>query len=113
METKALATTSARRWLALGILAALLLGGWLYARSTMGGTVEAGTAYGAHVACSCRYIAGRSMEDCEKDKLEGMELIRFSDDSSASAVTASVPTLASATARYREGYGCLLDPYEG
>ena len=101
-----------RKWVWFALIAALLVAGWLYARSSFGGTAQAGTAYGAHVACSCRYIAGRSMEDCEKDRLEGMELVRFSDDPAASAVTASVPTLASATARYREGYGCLLDPYE-
>lgn len=73
----------------------------------------AGTAYGARVACSCRFVAGRSMENCAKDKLAGMELIRLSADEEAKSVTASVPLIASETARLREGYGCVLDRWEG
>lgn len=73
------------------------------------GDAAAGTAYGARVACSCRFVAGRSMEDCAKDKLSGMELLRFSDDEEAKSVTASMPLVASDTARLRDGYGCVLD----
>ena len=76
------------------------------------GNATAGTAYGARVACSCRYVAGRSLEDCEKDKLAGMEMIRLSDDDAAKSVTASVPLIAEATARYRKGYGCVMDEWE-
>ena len=75
------------------------------------GDAAAGTAYGARVACSCRFVAGRSMDDCAKDKLAGMELVRFSADDGAKSVTASLPAIASATARYREGYGCVLDKW--
>ncbi len=73
---------------------------------------ELGSAYAARVACSCRQVAGRSLEDCEKDKLDGMEMISLSEDEEARSVTASVPLMASATARYKEGYGCVLDPWE-
>lgn len=76
------------------------------------GDATAGTAYGARVACSCRFVAGRSLDDCAKDKLAGMELIRLSDDDAAKSVTATVPLIAEATARYRKGYGCVLDPWE-
>lgn len=82
----------------------------------MRGDVAAGTAYGARVACSCRFVAGRSMEDCAKDKLAGMGLIRLSADEDARSVTASVPLLGHETARLRDGYGCVLDgwpPREG
>ena len=72
------------------------------------GDAIAGTAYGARVACSCRFVAGRSMKDCEKDKLAGMEMIRLTADEAAKSVTASVPLLASDTAAYRKGYGCVL-----
>lgn len=71
----------------------------------------AGTAYGARVACSCRFVAGRSLEDCRKDRLAGMGLIRFSEDADARSVTASVPLIASDTARLREGYGCVLESW--
>lgn len=53
------------------------------------------------------------MEDCAKDKLAGMELIRLRADEEAKSVTASLPLVASATARLREGYGCVLDRWEG
>ena len=73
----------------------------------------AGTAYLARVACSCRYVAGRSLEDCEKDRLAGMEMIGLSEEPQFRSVTASAPGIASATASYREGYGCLLEEWEG
>lgn len=72
------------------------------------GDATAGTAYGARVACSCRFVAGRSLEDCAKDKLSGMGLIRFTADDKAKSVTASIPLLARETARLRPGYGCVL-----
>lgn len=75
------------------------------------GDAAAGAAYGARVACSCRFVAERSMEDCAKDKLGGMELVRLSADEDAKSVTATVPLLATETARLRDGYGCVLDPY--
>lgn len=76
------------------------------------GDAIAGTAYGARVACSCHYVAGRSMGDCAKDKLAGMEIVRFSADEGSKSVTASVPLIAHATARLRDGYGCVLEPWE-
>lgn len=72
------------------------------------GDAAAGAAYGARVACSCRFVAGRSMESCARDKLAGMDLIRFSADEETRSVTASVPLVASETAALREGYGCVL-----
>jgi hypothetical protein len=78
----------------------------------MRGDAAAGTAYGARVACSCRFVAGRNMDDCAKDKLAGMEMIRFSANEDAKSVTASVPLIASETARLREGYGCVLESWQ-
>lgn len=72
------------------------------------GDAVAGAAYGARVACSCRFVAGRSMEDCARDKLAGMGMIRLSADEEAKSVTASVPLITSETATFREGYGCVL-----
>ncbi len=98
----------------LVVLAAMLAGLWF---SSIGerlrGDAAAGTAYGARVACSCRFVAGRSMDDCRKDKLAGMEMVRLTADEEARSVTASVPLLASDTARFRKGYGCLLAPWNG
>lgn len=71
------------------------------------------TAYSARVACSCRFVAGRSLADCAKDKLAGMELVTLVDDPAARSVTARFPLIASTTATYREGYGCVLEKWEG
>ena len=95
--------------LALVVLAGAL--GWYY-RQPIAGYTTIGTAYGARTACSCRYIAGRDLGDCEKDFEPGMELVFLSDDEEERSVTARVPLLSSATARYREGFGCVLDPWK-
>lgn len=75
------------------------------------GDAAAGSAYAARVACSCRFVAGRSMEDCGKDKLAGMGMIRIRADEETKSVTASVPLVASETASLSEGYGCVLQSW--
>jgi len=99
-----------RTWLivALVALSALLAAVW----RPLNGYAAVGTAYGAHVACSCRYAGGRSLADCEKDFEGGMELVSLSEDRAAKSVTASFPLLGSTTATYREGWGCVLEPWE-
>ncbi len=98
-------------WLVLAMLAGLgAMAGWMRWGDELSRTAAAGTAYGARVACSCRFVAGRSLEDCARDKVAGMGLVRLSEDPEAKSVTATVPLLGSDTARYREGYGCVLPP---
>ena len=82
-------------------------------RAVIGGYGDVSTAYSARVACSCRFVAGRSLEDCEKDLLAGMELVSLSENADAKSVTASFPLVTSDTATYREGYGCVLEEWEG
>lgn len=118
MENPDLATRKsgyrARRWPYLLIVAFVLAAlAWWRWGAGLRDDATAGTAYMARVACSCRYVAGRSLEDCEKDRLAGMEIIRLSEDTQFRSVTASAPLIASATASYREGYGCLLEEWEG
>ncbi|HEX2794874.1 MAG TPA: hypothetical protein VHN58_10660, partial [Croceicoccus sp.] len=36
---------------------------------------RAGTAFGARVGCSCHYVGGRAVGDCEKDFVDGMALV--------------------------------------
>ena len=100
-----------RRWrsgLALTVvllaLAAVLARGSLHARAM------AGTSFGARIGCSCRYVEGRTMDSCKGDTEPGMEIVSVSDDPTDQAVTGSVPLLANRTARYKKGFGCLLDP---
>ncbi len=86
------------------ILVALLA----YNYSSIKGQLAIGTAYGARVACSCHYVGGRDIEDCEKDFEPGMELIGLSVDEERNRVTASALLIESATAEFREGWGCVM-----
>ncbi|HQV02482.1 MULTISPECIES: hypothetical protein [unclassified Novosphingobium] len=99
-----------RRMLMLGLalIVALLAVFW----KPLNGYAQAGTAYGARVACSCRFVGGRELSDCKKDFEPGMELVRLSEDAKARSVTASFPLLSSQTATYREGPGCQLEPWQ-
>lgn len=101
----------ANRLLWAGAVFVALLAVWAAFGAAAIGYARAGTAYGARVACSCRYVAGRSLEDCAKDKLAGMELVTLSDDDAVRSVTARMLILASDTATYRKGYGCVLQPW--
>ena len=101
------------KWIyALAALAALLvlLLAWNWAALRARAAVGAG--FGARVTCSCRYVEGRSMDSCKSDKEPGMALVTLSDHAESRSVQASVPFLASRTARYRKGWGCLLDPLD-
>ncbi len=92
--------------LALFIL--ILAAVFAYNYSFIKGQLGIGTAYGARVACSCHYVGGRDLTDCKKDFEPGMEVIGLSLDDEKRRVTASVPLLASATAEFREGWGCVI-----
>lgn len=102
-----------RRWpLVLGVLIAIVFAtGWTY-RESAEGYARVSTAYSARVACSCRFVSGRSLEDCAKDRLEGMELVTLVEDAERKSVTARFPLIASDTAIFREGYGCVLEPWD-
>ena len=90
-------------------LAALVAGGIAYGVSIKP-QAELGAAYGARVACACRYIGGRSLENCERDFEPGMELVWLNEDPGAKRITARVPLLARRSAQFREGLGCLIEP---
>ena len=94
------------RNVALALVAVAVL--WLaWNWSSIKGQAQLGASYGAHVACSCRYIAGRDLKSCETDFEPGMELVSVSDDPDNKRVTASVPFLAEAVAERRGDFGCV------
>lgn len=103
-----------RPWLvgSIVVLLVLLIAAVIYA-IRMRPTLELGVGYGAHVICSCRYIGGRDMESCYNDYEPGMEPIMIDDDEEEKRVTAYVPILASRSAQFREGLGCVLEPLPG
>ncbi|MBU2588514.1 MAG: hypothetical protein KJ872_10410 [Alphaproteobacteria bacterium] len=98
-------------WLLVLIVAALGAAVWAF-REPINGYGSIASAYSARVACSCRFVAGRSLDDCTKDKLAGMEAVTLSDDPATQSVTARFPLVADATATYRKGYGCVLEKWE-
>ena len=81
--------------------------------TAIAGFSQAGTGFAAKAACSCRYVAGRDMDSCSADLPADMWAIRLSEDEAAQSVTARVPLIESAEAQYREGYGCVLEDWEG
>lgn len=91
-----------------GLFILVLTGLFFYNLAFIKGQLDVGTSYGARVACSCHYIGGRDLTDCEKDFEPGMELIGLSIDPDRKRVTASVPLMESATAEFREGWGCIM-----
>lgn len=98
------------RWLLVPVLALAAALAWYW--PTIHGYAITGTSYGARVACSCRFVGGRGLKDCEKDFEPGMALVTLSEDLSAKSVTARFPLIASQTATYRPGWGCQLEPWK-
>lgn len=75
------------------------------------------TAYGARVACVCRYVSNRPLESCQGDiAVAGLgrtaSLMSLSEDAEARTLSASVPLLASQTATFDKDRGCQLEPWE-
>lgn len=93
------------------LLAVVLLAALAWFWRPLNSYAVTGAAVGARVACSCRYVEGRSLGDCRKDFEPGMALLRVSEDEAARSVTASFPPLARQTATFREGAGCVLEKW--
>jgi len=91
------------------VLAAVLLA---FYWSTLMAYARTGASYGARTACSCHYEGGRDLADCKKDFEPGMGLISLGADAGTKSVTARFPLLARQTATYREGWGCVLEPWQ-
>lgn len=94
-------------------VALLVIGvGTYFFRTPIHGYLSAGTAYGARIGCSCHYVAGRPLGDCSKDLSEpGLGMVMLGADEQKKNVTARVPLLASQTAVFRKGWGCVLEPW--
>jgi hypothetical protein len=97
--------------IALAIALALAVASFFWGGKVHGLT-QAGTAYGAKNACSCRFLAHRELDSCYADFVPGMETVFLSEDAEDRAVTAWIPLLASNTAHFSEGSGCVLDRWE-
>jgi hypothetical protein len=92
----------------IGVLAFAAVAWLLFNLSDLRSQAKLATAYGAHIACSCKFIAGRELDNCTRDFEPGMEMVSLSQDEPRKRVTASIPILASATAERRGSYGCIV-----
>jgi hypothetical protein len=92
-------------WGTLAVLVGLIA--WFH--TPIMGYARTGASFGAHITCSCRYIAGRSLEDCRKDFEKGMGLVMLSDNPTTKTVTARFPLLSAQTATYHDGQGCVAE----
>src|SRR5687768_9233328 len=107
MQGTGMRTTRYLRWAALLLaVAAALYCAWHWSAWRYRAGMAAG--FGARIACSCRYIEGRDLKSCKTDfkGLEGMWMVRLSDDAEGRAINGSVPLLASRKATYIPGFGC-------
>lgn len=90
-----------------GALVLALVVAWFWTPITA--SSRAGAAYGARIGCACRYIGGRDIGQCRGDLEAGMRFVMLSADDEAKSVTARVPLLASETATFHAGQGCVLE----
>jgi len=98
------------RWALAGLALILVL--FAVFLSPLRSYATTGASYGARVACSCRFVGGRDLADCTRDFEPGMELVSLSEDVQERSVTARFALVVSETATYREGWGCVLEPWK-
>jgi hypothetical protein len=97
-----------RLWLLLALAAAGVLA-WYW--RPLNAHADTATAYGARIGCSCRFVAARALDDCRADLRPGTRFVMLSEDEEAKSVTARFPLLASQTATFRDGQGCVLEAW--
>ena len=99
-------------WAGTLLVIALVAGGAfaVLKAGPMGRQAGIATGYAARVVCACRYLGNRSLNSCLTDLEPGMEIVTVSEDTAARRITASVPLIATASARFGGEYGCALEP---
>lgn len=96
------------KWIMLAAAGALIVYGvWKWPEWRAEG--RAGSAYAARITCSCRFVEGRDANSCREDIAEDASLVSVTDDPDAKRVVARVPLLGRASARFKPGYGCLME----
>ena len=68
-------------WIVAGLILFALLAALAWNWSTLRARAQLGSAYGARLTCSCRYVEGRAMGSCQGDKEPGMAMVRRASSS--------------------------------
>jgi len=99
-----------RNLILLALVIAVVLTAWFWTR--MHDTALARSAAAAQTGCLCRYAAQRSMASCQADPSVKQAWTGLHEDAAAHSLTASMPLLATQTARWTPEAGCVLDPWK-
>jgi len=99
-----------RKWLALVVVLVVGAAMFFAARLRLPTLMELGPGYSAEISCACVFISGRTLESCRGD-LDPLaqRLVSVSVAPASRLVTAHIFGLIRRTARYHEGYGCVLE----
>jgi len=99
----------AAKWAAVALLAAIaVFAAWKWNDWRAG--AAAGSAYAARITCSCRFVEGRSAESCAGDIADNSRLVFVTEKPEEKEIVGRVPLLGRASARFKPGYGCLMQP---
>jgi hypothetical protein len=94
----------------LSVLLLVLIGGTVAFRTLrLSELAHLGTGYSAELTCACLFVSHRPLDSCRQD-LDKLAQRVVTVEAGDHVVTARSLGLARATARYREGTGCALDP---
>ena len=97
---------------ALVVLAMVVLAAAAWNWSWFSARAVADAAYAARIACSCRYIAGRTLEDCGDGLGRAVGRVSLSEDAVEARITARAALFFRQSAQFREGPGCVLEPWK-
>jgi len=97
------------RYLITAVILAVLIGMVLRPTQQIISDAEVGARAVAKTACSCVFIARRSLEACRKDDPPGFEMVRAYVDEEEKAVKASFFWVIRAEAVYQGTTGCAMD----
>src|SRR5262245_16375051 len=91
---------------AAGVVA--LFVAWIaFARVHWGAQADVGAAFLAKQVCSCHFVGGRDPAACRRDMGPEFDPLRW--EVRGDTVHAGIPLLASRSARWHEGMGCMLE----
>ncbi|WP_339829959.1 hypothetical protein [uncultured Parvibaculum sp.] len=97
------------KFIVLAVVLAVLIGLALGPVRQMAADGEVVARAVAKTACSCIFVAGRTLEECRRDDPPGFDRADAWVDPAKKEVTASMFRLARASAQYRGAEGCLTD----